>query len=95
MLKFIRPKPNKISSTQNFEELKLLTRMRLGLSHLAEHKFSRNFQDYLNPVCSCGHEIETTSYFLLHCLDYCCARQHFLKKLTSSILIFYCKTTYL
>ena len=33
-LKFIRPEPNRISSTQNFEVLKLLTRMRLSLSHL-------------------------------------------------------------
>ena len=38
-----RPEPNRISSTQNFEGLKLLTRRRLGLSHLAEHKFRHNF----------------------------------------------------
>ena len=43
ILKFIRPEPNRISSTQNFEDLKLLTRMRLGLSHLADHKFRHNF----------------------------------------------------
>ena len=29
---------------------KLLTRMQLGLSHLAEHKFRHNFQDCLNPI---------------------------------------------
>ena len=34
--------------------------MRLGLSHLADHKFRHNFQDCLNPICSCGQEIETT-----------------------------------
>ena len=45
ILKFIRPEPNRISSTQNFEGLKLLTRMRLGLSHLANHKSRHNFQD--------------------------------------------------
>ena len=65
ILKFIRPAaPNRITSTQNFEGLKLLTRMRLGLSHLAEHKFRHNFQDCLNPICICGLEIETKSYFL-------------------------------
>ena len=69
ILKFIRPDSNRISSTQNFEGLKLLTRMRLGLSHLADHKFRHNFQDCLNPICSCGHEIETTSHFLFHCLN--------------------------
>ena len=45
ILKFIRPEPNRISSTQDFEGLKLLTRMRLGLSYLADHKFTDNFQD--------------------------------------------------
>ena len=30
--------------------LQLLTRLRLGLSHLREHKFKHNFQDTLNPI---------------------------------------------
>ena len=34
--------------------LKLITRLRLGLSHLRFHKFKSNFQDTLNPTCSCG-----------------------------------------
>ena len=59
ILKFIRPEPNRICSTQNFEGLKLLTRVRLGLSHLADHKFRNNFQYCLNPTCRCGQEIET------------------------------------
>ena len=37
------------------------------MSHLREHKFKHNFQDFLNPICSCGLDIESTSYFLLHC----------------------------
>ena len=44
--------------------------MRLGLSHLVDHKFRHNFQDCLNPISSCGQEIETTSHFHLHCLNY-------------------------
>ena len=63
ILKFIRPEPNRISSTQNFEGSKLLIRMRLG--HLADHKFRHNFQDCLNSICSCGQEIKSTSHFLL------------------------------
>ena len=55
--------------------------MRLGLSHLADHKFRHNFQDCLNPICSCGQEIETTSHFLLHCLNYRCARKTFFEKI--------------
>ena len=44
--------------------------MRVGLSHLREHKFKHSFQDTLNPICNCGEDIETTSHYLLHCPDY-------------------------
>ena len=93
ILKFIRPKPNWISSTQNFGGLKLLTRMRLGLNHLANHKFRHNFQDCLNPICSCGQEIETISFFTVSITVV--QGKHFLKKLTLLILIFYSRATYL
>ena len=75
ILKFIRPEPNRISSTQNFEGLKLLTRMKAG------HKFRHNFHDCLNPICSCGQEIETTSHFLLHCFNYRRARKTCFEKI--------------
>ena len=80
MLKFIRLKRISISSNENFEGLKLTARMRHGLSLLAHHIFRHNFQDCLNPICSCSQEIETTNYFLIHCLNYGCARWYFLKK---------------
>ena len=54
MLKFIKPEPNSIFSTQNFEGVTLLTRMRLGLSLLADHKFRNNFQSCLNAIWSCS-----------------------------------------
>ena len=44
-----------------------MTRLRLGLSHLREHKFNHNFQNCINPLCSCGMDIESTSHFFLHC----------------------------
>ena len=47
--------------------MKLVTRLRLGLSHLREHKFKHSFQDTLNPLCGCGLDIETTSHYFLHC----------------------------
>ena len=81
ILKFIKPEPNRISSAQNFEGLKLLTKMKFGLSHLVDHKFRHNFQDCLNPICSCGQEIEPTSHFLFHCLNYRCARKTFFEKI--------------
>ena len=45
----------------------LITRLRLGFSHLREHKFKYNFQDTLNPLCSCSVEVESTSYYFLCC----------------------------
>ena len=47
--------------------LKLLTRLRLGLSHLSEQRFNHNFQSCINPLCSCSLAIESTTHFLLHC----------------------------
>ena len=61
ILKFIRPSSNSIFSCHSPKGIKLITRLRLGLSHLREHKFRHNFQDTLNQICSCGDDIETTS----------------------------------
>ena len=47
-----------------------LTRLRIGLSHLHDHNFKHGFLDSLNPVCSCGFDIETTCHFLLHCPNF-------------------------
>ena len=42
-------------------------RVQLGFSHLNEHKFRPNFHDFLNSLCECKLEPETTSHFLLRC----------------------------
>ena len=55
---------------RNPDGIKFITRLRLGLSHLREHKFKHSFQDSLNPLCKCGIEVESTSHFLPHCLVY-------------------------
>ena len=47
--------------------LKLLTRLRLGLSHLNKHRFNHNFQSCINPLCICSLAIESTTHFLLYC----------------------------
>ena len=67
LLSFIRPNQSNIFNIFAPVDLKLLTRLGLGLSHLNEHKFRHNFQDCLNPLCSCSLEIEDTIYYLLHC----------------------------
>ena len=67
LLPFIRPLENNIFNIFNPEELKLLTCLRLRFSHLNEHRFQHNFQECLNPLCSCSLETENTSPYLLQC----------------------------
>ena len=44
IFEFIRPKPNNIFNIHNPFGIKYLTRLRVGFSHLKEHKFRHNFQ---------------------------------------------------
>ena len=67
ILKFIRPSPYSIFNCHNPKGVKLLTRLRLGLSHLRDHKSKHSFQDSLNPICNCGTDVETTTHYLHHC----------------------------
>ena len=80
ILKFIWPSQNRVYNCHNPIGIKLITRLRVGLSHLSEHKFKHNFQDTLNPICNCGKDIETTS--LLHCPNYLHERKTLLKTLS-------------
>ena len=66
-LKFIRPVERKILNVNDPFEIKMLTRLRLGFSHLREHKFRHGFKDTLNPLCSCSIEAEATAYYFLRC----------------------------
>ena len=76
---FIRPQPNSIFNAPNSLGLTYLTRLRVGLSHLCEHKFCHNLQDLLNPICSCGNAIEWTIHYLLHCSNFKNERQTLLQ----------------
>ena len=49
LLSIIRPSQSNVYNIFDPIGLKLLTRLRLGFSHLNEHKFRHNFQDCLNP----------------------------------------------
>ena len=81
ILKFIRPTANSIFGCHNPIGVKLLTRLRLGLSHLREHKFKHSFQDTLNPLGNCGKEAETTFQFLLSYPNYSDERLTLLSKI--------------
>ena len=63
--------------------IKLLTKLRVGLSHLRERKLGHNSQDSLDPFCSSGRHIETTIQFFVHCSNYSNQR----KKLNEKYLI--------
>ena len=70
ILRFIRPSKYLTFNCHNPSGIKLITRLKLGLSHLRKHKFRHNFLDTLNPISSCGKNIETTTHYLLHCSNY-------------------------
>ena len=67
LLLFIRPLESNVYNIFDPIGLTFLTRLRLGFSHLNEHRFRHNFQDCVNPLCSGSLEIEDTSHYLLHC----------------------------
>ena len=48
LLKFVRPSSNSLFNVSDSLGIKLLRILRLGLNHLREHKFNRNFQDTVN-----------------------------------------------
>ena len=81
ILKFIRPSPNSVYNCHNPRGICLITRLRLGLSHLREHKFKHGFQDTLNLLCSCGNNVESTEHFLLHCPQFVNERRILLSNL--------------
>ena len=83
ILKFIRPSSNSIFNCRSSNGIKLITRLRFGLSYLSEHELRHNFQDTLHPICSCGDDIETIIHYLLHCPNYLDERRKLLDNLES------------
>ena len=65
LIKCIRPPERSTFEIDDILGIKLITRIRLGFSHLCEHKHHHNFP--VSPICSCGTEPETTEHFLLCC----------------------------
>ena len=64
--KRIRPSPNNAFNCHNCKETsscKYLTRLRLGLSHLGEHKFKHSFFDTLDLLWLCDLDFETNTHF--------------------------------
>ena len=81
VLKSIRPIGNSIFDICDNEGIKLLTRLRLGLSHLNKHKFNHGFLDTVNPMCSCSTEDESVSHYLLRCPNFIQQRVHLMNEI--------------
>ena len=83
LLNFIWPNSNNTFNINYPLEIKFLTRLSTDLSYLKKHKFEYNFQDFVDSLCSCGNDIESTAYFFLHCANFTTQRQTILNKLKS------------
>ena len=57
--------PRSFFNCYNHKEIRLGARLRLGLSHLREHKLNHSFQNWINLLCSCGMDFKSTSHFFL------------------------------
>ena len=90
IFKFIRPSPNSTFNVHNLHGIRLLARLRVGLSHLREHKFRHNFLDSIDPFCNCGRHIETTIHFFLHCSLFLIPSWTFIIKVTLYVIYFWC-----
>ena len=71
LLNFFRPVPRPVFKCRDRLGVIHLTRLRVGLSHLNEHKFRHNFLDTIDPFCNCrAGAIENTEHYLLHCPNF-------------------------
>ena len=66
ILNFIRLSLCSLFDCYSPKGIKFITRLRLGTSHLRQHKFKYSFQDTINPLCNCDQDIESSTYFFLH-----------------------------
>ena len=65
LLNFIRPSAIKVYNINDTIEIKLITRRHFSFSNFWEQKLKHNFQDTLNPVCSCSIDVESISHYFL------------------------------
>ena len=83
LLSFIRPMTDSIYNIHNPLGVKHLTRRRIGFSHLKEHKVKHDFQDSIDPMCSCSSGIEKTIHFFLRCTNFNIQRQTLVDKIAT------------
>ena len=75
ILDFIRPVPTPMFKINILSIFVFFIRLRVGFSHLCDHKFRHSFLDTVDPISSCGtNAVENTEHHLLHCSNF--ANQH-------------------
>ena len=63
ILDFMRPVPTPMFKINRLSGFIFLTRLRVGFSHLREHKFRHGFLDIVDPICSCRtNAVENTEH---------------------------------
>ena len=83
LLKFIPTSGNSVFNCHKSKGVKLLTRLKLGLSYLRQYNFKHGFGDSPNPISSSGNNVKTLAHFLLHCPYYSNERSTFLNTIRS------------
>ena len=84
-MSFIRPKANSVLNCNSSKGLKFVTRLRLELSHLREHKLKHSFQDSIDPLCSCSLDVESTIHYFLHCPQFTIERHTLLNTISQIV----------
>ena len=64
-MKDIKSNERLLFSIHDPQGVKLLSRLRLNLNHLKEHKFRHNFKECVSPMYGCESEVESTEHFFL------------------------------
>ena len=81
IFEFLRPKQSHVFDVPDNQGVVFLNRLRVGFSHLNEHKFRHGFRDTLDPFCGCRtNSVENTQHLFLHCSTYSHARQSLFDK---------------
>ena len=70
LLCLIRPDGKPFFDLHDPYGVKLIFRLRVGLSDLKKHRKDHNFLDTPSDKCDCGEEVEDTIHFLLKCKLY-------------------------
>ena len=85
ILAFINPCAKGTFHCDSPDSLKLITSLRLGLSHLRIHKFKHSFQDTCSPIWKCG-TVEITIHYPLHCLNFSNEKLTLFRKLQKALM---------